>query len=952
MIQAEDLGFGENPFSELPDPRYTFRHRAFQAVCADLLYARMSERQGFTVVTGSEGSGKTALLQLLHEERASADRYHTFAAHRKLTFQRLLQQAVEAFGIVSRDRAIETDRDECFDLLKSYVLANGQEGGRVIFLIDRAESLTFETLEDLADLVYLGEGDGRLLQIILTVRTEAGSRALPRAFRAVIADVAFQVHLGPISASETESYLLHRLMVAGYEGAGLFDSSALEELTEISGGNPLRINRLARIALQICQAEGNDKVRPGAVNDAAEQCGYDGPPPHDPEPDEEEPLPTVEGASIKRPQRKNQTGGVTGIDPDSGDVEPREEKTVIRWPKSGARQVSKASTQFDERENFSLPAAPPPRDPAKDALAEAEDLDNWPLDYGLDSLSFAGKKDDLDPSRDSDARPQDSLSARGEGDDADTWDHPLDGAGTDRVHRRRDLNPGPDSVWRTRFYAMVGMLCIGAVVFWLNGGEDKPGASTVQFGAEGAQSGAIGTLAPAEPVVGAASGSSGDVAMSLDAKSGTEAKAEAPSSEAAEVGAPSLPLSSADAQSSEGTAPSAVEKLAALNEGLAQISAGPDHLPEAEDPKAAEIENLKNQLASLAADVAALQKARDHLAASLETGRGEAKTATSSAPSLSAAPADSGTLPASAETQLALLPPPIAAKPPNPILDLQSRLKLLGYKIGRPDGRLGARTVQAIRKYQRDHDLLIDGAASPALIKHVSAFSSLKTAVVKYHEGDYDEAAKLYSQVAQLQPGDPESQLLQALVNLRLGETDNARFDLAEKATGFSNSSSYVYYRPGRIYFIQERLQELGYSPGRQDGMMVRQTEDAITAYERNYGLPISGRPTIALLKHLEVQSQHNNAIEAYHRGDLLKALELYNLVLRLDPRDAEAYFNRGLTYRVLGRSPEALADYERAAALNPDLSKIYFDRGNIRWDQGSYREALADYWWALKTWW
>jgi len=95
-----DFAAPTSPFSDLPDPRFTYRHGSFQAVCADLLYARLSERPGLIVIAGPEGSGKTTLLEVLMDERTSADRYHCLSAHRTMTFKTILEQTAKAFGIV------------------------------------------------------------------------------------------------------------------------------------------------------------------------------------------------------------------------------------------------------------------------------------------------------------------------------------------------------------------------------------------------------------------------------------------------------------------------------------------------------------------------------------------------------------------------------------------------------------------------------------------------------------------------------------------------------------------------------------------------------------------------------------------------------------------------------------------------------------------------------------
>ncbi len=235
-MRAEEIGLHKNPFSDLPDPRFTYRHNSFQAVCADLLYARLSERPGLTLITGAEGAGKTTLLEVLMSERTSADRYHSISGHRRLTFEAVLEQTAKAFGLTDAETDIATAFGDNMKAVAAFLLQPNREGGKVILMIDRAETLSEEVLRKLAELSRLAKGEGKLLQIVLAVTLTRGQ--LPPVFRAVRDAIAFESQLEPLGPEEVAFYIQHRLGVAGLEGNLPFSAEAIAEVSRFSWGLP------------------------------------------------------------------------------------------------------------------------------------------------------------------------------------------------------------------------------------------------------------------------------------------------------------------------------------------------------------------------------------------------------------------------------------------------------------------------------------------------------------------------------------------------------------------------------------------------------------------------------------------------------------------------------------------------------------------------------------------
>jgi MSHA biogenesis protein MshM len=284
------------------------------------------------------------------------------------------------------------------------------------------------------------------------------------------------------------------------------------------------------------------------------------------------------------------------------------------------------------------------------------------------------------------------------------------------------------------------------------------------------------------------------------------------------------------------------------------------------------------------------------------------------------------------------------------VLALQKVLSDLGYNPGLIDGAFGSLTRQAIRNYQRDHALKVTGEPQRALLAHMTAFNRLKEASVRYDEKDFLGAVEAYDRVLTLQPNDPDARLFRGLAHLKLGDFTAGLEDFKGSATQEGVSANARYMR-ARIYFIQERLWELGFDPGRRDGEFGQLTARAIEAYQRVQGMALDPQPTRELLRHLETYRFHVKAVAAYREGDLEKAVEIYTLVLALTPDDAEAHFNRGLAFKKLGRFNMASQDYDNAIVLDPDMAKAYYDRANIHLMEGRFGQALKGYGEAILRW-
>ncbi len=110
-----------------------------------------------------------------------------------------------------------------------------------------------------------------------------------------------------------------------------------------------------------------------------------------------------------------------------------------------------------------------------------------------------------------------------------------------------------------------------------------------------------------------------------------------------------------------------------------------------------------------------------------------------------------------------------------------------------------------------------------------------------------------------------------------------------------------------------------------------------------------TGRPTRALYEELEDYALEAQGLSLFQRGSYDAATATYTRIIQRNPKSADAYFNRGLAHRNLGRTDQALSNYETALALDPAHRRAYLDRANILYDQGLYVAAVRDYFKVLR---
>jgi general secretion pathway protein A len=261
------FGLSEKPFSITPDPRYLFLSGRHAEALAHLVYG-IDEAGGFIQLTGEVGTGKTTIIRSL---LAKAPRNAEIALilNPRMTAPEFLLTICEEIGIGVPDSAEGSVKD-LGDILSRYLLRAHAEGRRVVLVVDEAQNLAPEVLEQVRLLTNLETETQKLLQIILIGQPELRELLARNDLRQLAQRVTGRYHLDPLSRAEAFAYTKHRLRVAGATSE-IFTPAALRELYRVSGGVPRVINVVGDRALLGGYTEERHQISPAMVRRAASE---------------------------------------------------------------------------------------------------------------------------------------------------------------------------------------------------------------------------------------------------------------------------------------------------------------------------------------------------------------------------------------------------------------------------------------------------------------------------------------------------------------------------------------------------------------------------------------------------------------------------------------------------------------------------------------------------------
>lgn len=250
------FGFSGPPFQLNPDPAFYFNSRGHGRALAYLQYG-VAQAEGFIVITGEIGAGKTTLVRMLLD---GLDRQKVLPAQivsTQLESGELLQSIITAFGIPSQHN---TSKAHLIATLEAFLTALAAQGRHALLVVDEAQNLEPRAVEELRMLSNFQLGNHSLLQSFLVGQPELRRLLESPSMEQLRQRVTASCHLGPLSLEETQAYVEHRLRRVGWTQHPAFGPGTFESLYHWSGGVPRRLNRLANRVLLAAFLDGADAV--------------------------------------------------------------------------------------------------------------------------------------------------------------------------------------------------------------------------------------------------------------------------------------------------------------------------------------------------------------------------------------------------------------------------------------------------------------------------------------------------------------------------------------------------------------------------------------------------------------------------------------------------------------------------------------------------------------------
>ena len=248
------FAFRERPFKLVPDPEYYYLSKSHEEAMAHLTYA-LSQGDGFVEITGEVGTGKTMMcrgfLENLDDQTEAA-----YIFNPRLSPRQLLKTVNAEFGIASD----ADDSKDLIDTLNEYLMQKRVEGKKVILLIDEAQNLPRNVMEQLRLLSNLETNKSKLLQIILVGQPELSEALDAYELRQLSQRITLSCHLSPLTCAEVREYIEHRIHVAANRSLVQFTASAYRLIYRYSGGIPRLINIACDRALLTAYGRNQKKI--------------------------------------------------------------------------------------------------------------------------------------------------------------------------------------------------------------------------------------------------------------------------------------------------------------------------------------------------------------------------------------------------------------------------------------------------------------------------------------------------------------------------------------------------------------------------------------------------------------------------------------------------------------------------------------------------------------------
>jgi len=271
-MYCEFYGFREKPFTITPNPRFIFLSKNHREAFAHLLYG-IDNHAGFIKLTGEVGTGKTTVLRTLFEQLDERGHRTALIFNPCLTARELMRSINREFGIPCDD----LDISQLLDLLNRFLLRENAAGRTVVLVIDEAQNLEPQVLEQIRLISNMETKTDKLIQIVLAGQPELGELLRRSELRQLAQRITVSYHLTPMDFDDSRAYIEHRLEMAGDLRAATFTPQALKQAYRFSGGVPRLINIICDRALLFGYIAESREITGRMVKNAIAEIGKESP---------------------------------------------------------------------------------------------------------------------------------------------------------------------------------------------------------------------------------------------------------------------------------------------------------------------------------------------------------------------------------------------------------------------------------------------------------------------------------------------------------------------------------------------------------------------------------------------------------------------------------------------------------------------------------------------------
>jgi general secretion pathway protein A len=263
-MYKEFFGLRANPFNVNPDPRYLFLTRHTEEALACLTYGIQS-RKGFVLLTGEVGTGKTTLINKLLEWLRLQQVATAFIFNSRMNVPQFLDYMMADFGIPCDSKS----KSQILQRLYNWLLDRYRAGETAVLIVDEAQNLTDEVLEEIRMLTNLETFTEKLLQIVLVGQPELETKLKQPQLRQLRQRLTLRAKTHPLTLEETKAYVQQRLRIAGSDGRQIFDGDALNAIHKYASGIPRVVNLLCEHCLVSAFVDQKPTISEGIVDAVA-----------------------------------------------------------------------------------------------------------------------------------------------------------------------------------------------------------------------------------------------------------------------------------------------------------------------------------------------------------------------------------------------------------------------------------------------------------------------------------------------------------------------------------------------------------------------------------------------------------------------------------------------------------------------------------------------------------